>query len=95
MNTEYLSTVAPNKMDHQNKRKKKLLDNNEYHIDNISCSHLSGTILEHQHLDVDKFLKVYLKNYEQRLAVIIKKKQTHKELVQYLHVVCYSPVKST
>ena len=29
------------------------------------------------------------------LAVIIKKKQTHQELIQYEHATCFSPVKST
>jgi hypothetical protein len=29
------------------------------------------------------------------MAVIIQKKKTHTELVQYLHAACFSPVKST
>ena len=32
---------------------------------------------------------------DQKLAVIIRKKQTHRDLAKYLHAECYSPVKST
>ena len=41
------------------------------------------------------YCRVNLQPKEPSLAVIIKKKQTHMELVQYMHATCFAPVKST
>ena len=41
------------------------------------------------------YCRVNLQPKEPSLAVIIQKKKTHMELVQYMHATCFAPVKST
>ena len=59
--------------------------------DNILDSHLE-TMKKEQ---LTPYCKVNLHPTNPSLAVIIKKKQTHTELVQYMHATCFAPVKST
>ena len=41
------------------------------------------------------YCRVNLQPKEPSLAVIIKKKQTHMELVKYMYAICFALVKST
>ena len=41
------------------------------------------------------YCRVNLQPKQPSLAVIVKKKQTHTELVQYMHATCFAPVTST
>ena len=64
-----------------------------------------GDIVDHNILDnfltnLDKHNQTEYSNADisptnPSLAVIVKKKQTHSDLAQYLHAACFSPVKST
>ena len=63
------------------------------HISRNQCSHIVN-----QQLAMDTTStghKINLLPQQHKLAVIIRKKQTHQDLVQYLHGACFSPVKST
>ena len=50
-------------------------------------------ILDRQSIDRQPLLRIFLKNYH-HLNVIPRKKQTHVELIQYLHVAYFSPTLS-
>ena len=43
----------------------------------------------------NSYQKTAIIQEQQKLAVIIRKKETHKDLVRYLHAACFSPVAST
>ena len=43
----------------------------------------------------DKVQRILLTKQNHKIGVIIRKKQTHQDLVRYLHAACFSPVKST
>ena len=55
--------------------------------------------LVRQQLHSDKkalnFKVAHLYPKDQKVALIIRKKETHSDLAKYLHAACYSPVKST
>ena len=69
-----------------------------HHIENVSikrCAHLVHV----QHDEDIKMAKRYcvaaLPQSDKKLAVIIRKKETHRDLARYLHASCFSPVHST
>ena len=69
---------------------------NNYDIDTISTTTLQHLLQQQQLCDQNEFTPVNITTTKSNKPnFIIRKKQTHTELVQYLHATYYSPVKST
>ena len=54
-----------------------------------------NTLDQQLHEDIKHIQRVALIHDNPSLSVIIQKRKTHMELVQYLHAACFSPVRST
>ena len=69
--------------------------NAKYNVNTTRMPHLNS-VLQHQiQRDAKAFKAVNITPKNHKLNVIMRKQTTHKELVQYLHAACQSPVKST
>ena len=66
---------------------------NQYH--DLIDHNILDNFLKKEKRTKQKYCKTNLSPENPSLAVIIRKKQTHAELVDYLHGACFSPVKST
>ena len=51
--------------------------------------------LQDEKIITNNYQKMAILREQQKLAVIIRKKETHRDLVRYLHATCFSPVAST
>ena len=70
----------------------------KHNVETTSLSYLEKIITKQQRQDFDNYSNytaATMTKYNHNLAVIICKKQTHQDLVRYLHAACFSPVKST
>jgi hypothetical protein len=70
---------------------KKPKNGNKYIIKNDIFEHPIRPLKVHK----SNLIKVQLHKQNNKINVIIRKKQTHMELAQYLHAACFSPVTST
>ena len=67
-------------------------------VDKMDMETFKRIILKQQetdHKNFEEYTAASVSNYNQNLAVIIRKKQTHQDLVKYLHSACFSLVQST
>ena len=67
-------------------------------VDTMDLEAFRKIILQKQETDnkkIDEYTAASMNKYNHKLAVIIRKKQTHQDLVRYLHAACFSPVQST
>ena len=63
---------------------------------NIIDDNILDTFIQQKATQLSKnYMKADLVKTITSMAVIIKKKQTHTDLAAYLHVLCFSPVRST
>ena len=63
--------------------------------DTIDCKILDQHIAKNKLINAEQYYATKLEATNPSMAVIIKKKQTHTELIKYLHATCFSPVRST
>ncbi len=64
------------------------------YFDNLISDNIDYITINKQ-MNKDKSLYRPVNIQSPSMSVIIQKKQTHTELVQYLHTACFPPVKST
>ena len=69
--------------------------NQKYTIEKMSKVHIDSILRQQIKKDVRLLQAASITINNLKLAVIIKKKQTHQQLLQYLHACCYSPTKTT
>ena len=71
---------------------------NNSNVNNISyqhCVNLVSAQLKQDITNAERYQTATIFKKEQKLAVIIRKKETRRDLVRYLHAACFSPVTST
>ena len=72
-------------------------NNNCWHVNAIStreCEHHIQRQLKNDHELTSKYAAARITK-ENKMSIIIKKKQTHHDLARYLHAACFAPVPST
>ena len=68
------------------------------HVENVSikrCAHLVRVQRDKDIRIAKRYCVAALSPVNKKLAVIIRKKETHRDLAKYLHAACFSPVNST
>ena len=68
-----------------------------YHMNLLSATRYDRIIEQQKKLDDRnaELLRTAITPKHHKIGVIIRKKQTHRDLAQYLHATCFSPVPST
>ena len=69
-----------------------------HHIEKVSikrCAHLVRIQHDKDIKTTNRYCVAALSPTDKKLAVIIRKKETHRDLARYLHASCFSPVNST
>ena len=80
----------------QKREKQHDIQTTRYAVNNISSVVLDTIIAQQQLQDQnDIYKRVLIEPTDKKISVIIRKRQTHLDLVRYLHAACFSPVKST
>ena len=99
-NTNRYKPIEPNSGPRRAARKGKVSNkaNDRKKINTITYNQCVNLIKQQQQEDnsvTKSYQKTAIIRGQQKLAVIIRKKETHKDLVRYLHAACFSPVAST
>ena len=89
------TTQAEQKMTRTLHRTKQIKDGRNNNVETMPLKSLEK-ILANQHKqdfnNYSAYTAANLTNYNKKLVVIIRKKQTHQDLARYLHAACFSPV---